>query len=640
MNRKMDRLQREAFSKIELSAEWIIELAGTGQFSDKYTRSLCDDKYNGVMPIAETLMCLTNLSEYKQLGVPQPPDSLFAEMTKLLISTIKEKGFSGAPYLYGTEEQEPPFTDAVCFTAGALTGVLSRPFLNPELRQSAIDALLSCTRWLLGARITPPHELGLSGAGWSWSSPSVIDADDVLKSRFKDLLPPQTYFTSSAIITLCEILFDLPEEVKKAGLQQDVFQSIVDGKVFLLATLIQESRLVGWADFGGGLDNDPEKIQKLTSLPVAAWESLQGGGMIEPLGEFTLYGLEPLTYIRYYDSDESYADVVSVLKANFADLYREFCHFSDQELESLEEAFLTSQFLLRHRTISRKTSRVQVPSQLNSREGQKFSYYIDGTVGFQGLNVLNFYVRYFAGAEESRQTWNDNQVTLVEQLLGNSFKDRSFAHCGDPVSGGIFDPAIYATRTAVASLLSWGARPALKQDEAIPSDVREVIKQLYLMVGGVEERVTDVSEAEAECRTALSTNALAQLLDIGFNVGLFLGLLRNIDNVPRQQLLVDITKGGVCDVQVLLKENGHKAVDFLCKMLTFEPEKTSELIEQLCAQRGLARPYREFLESNKERITHAQFNDRLGVLREMVDSVKDKVVEAGDTRFGELCDGN
>jgi len=620
-------LEELAFRKIELAADWMLGLARSGHYWDDYTKSLGGTEERDLMPVAEVVMCLTNLREYAERGVPQPPDDLIANVVGDLLVLCGEKGFSGVPYLISLEKPDPPFTDAVSFAAGALTGVLSRSLVRGDLKNRCLEQLMDCVNWLLRAEVSIPEDLGLKGAGWSWSSPAEIENNKTHRRKFGRKLPPQTYFTSTVFTTLCEVLFDLHPEVERLQLEEPIFRAVVQAKDFLLSTLFEENRFAGWADFGGGLDNDREKIQKLTDLEVPAWES-QGTGVIVPMGEVTLYGLEPMSYCKYYTESDQYSGVVRKLNKKFPALMAGLRDFSDEVIERLSEAFSSSLFLLKAQEIVRKSCQIQVPKPLNEREGQKFCYYVDGTVGLNVLNVLNFFSKGFPSERDSIQEWRSKELWLVSELVNKSFKDRSFAHCGNPAAGEVFEPAIYATRTAIATLLSWGAQKHQRAREPISNEVRETIGRLYQLAfpGGRAGGKHHVDEMDP-----------GQLLDIGYAIGLLLYRIREIDKLGKKELIVDISTPA--DKQTLYRENGRKLISSMKTLLDSEPDEVRELIDRLSGQRALARPYRDFLSDNKKGLESEEISDRVSTLYGLIDLIKSAVAEAGDMRFGEIFDG-
>jgi len=216
----------DAYNRVVSAWNWIRRLAEKDKYYDEYILAIFTTKEVGVMPIAEILMCLVNTKEedYQRLGLPKPSPDIIVKVTNKLLHTYEIKKFSGIPYLRSPDPKlDPPFTDAVCYTAGALSSILKLKelSLNNGLRKKCKNLLITCLDWLLQAGINAEKWKDVEcmktvrGAGWSWSSPIEIAKDEKFKNAFGKYLPPQTYFTSQVLTTLQEIFFDHYNQVEE-----------------------------------------------------------------------------------------------------------------------------------------------------------------------------------------------------------------------------------------------------------------------------------------------------------------------------------------------------------------------------------------------------------------------------------------
>ena len=528
MNESDANLRRLAYSKVAQGSGWILSLAEEGRPYDNYTTQFGDANSFGVMPSAEMVMCLCNLREYLTLRLPQPTTDLINRSVTRLLEIHGQRGFSGRPYLINPGTEDPPFTDAVCFLAGAVTAALTQSGLDADLKGSASTVLIECTKWLLEGSITPPQNLPLKGAGWSWSSPVALESSPTLTKAFGRVFPPQTYFTASAFTTLSEALFDQYSLIDNAGLTQDVLTALVDAKTLFLSSLFTtETGTTGWCDFG--VDLDREEFRLLSDLMPAALQD-RDLGQVAPSAEFTLYPLEPLSYIVYYLTDDRYAGVVQKLRQEAPDTLKNLAAFSNEDRQKLHQAFSLCVGLAKNEKIPQKFCRIQLPQPLNGKDLNTNGYYLDGTVGYNALNVLNFYCRSFeSGADQAVVgRWEARQGPLVKRLLEGSFKKYSFAHCGDPQLDELFEEAIYATRTAIAALLAWGLEPVTAQDQIVPVDVRELVTRLYqILCDPLAPGTTGQPPAGA---VSPKPDEVTKMVDLGYLLGLGAHRMRNVKN--------------------------------------------------------------------------------------------------------------
>jgi hypothetical protein len=141
---ELDQLKEKAYKEVQSASNWILELAKKQHYYDEYTKGygVSENKY--VMPIAEILMCLTNCLEkkYKDLGLPLADKDLLTMIVTDLIEAKNKHGFSGRPYLVPSNDlikKDPPFTDAVTYTAGALVSVLRTNILDENMVKKCVN---------------------------------------------------------------------------------------------------------------------------------------------------------------------------------------------------------------------------------------------------------------------------------------------------------------------------------------------------------------------------------------------------------------------------------------------------------------------------------------------------------------------
>ena len=359
----LQKLKKEAYVAVTRAYKWIHSLARAEEFSDEYTRRIGTRGEDGAMPVAELLMCLmtTTESKYVDLNLPQPETPVVNRTTEILLDRVDKYGFSGVPYVVRPDDADipvdPPFTDAVCYVAGALTPVLKSTMLDERLATRCKDVLLDCVRWLLAASVSPPEgkdHSGLQGRGWSWSSPAEIAREPALAVAFSNQLPPQTYFTSQVLTTLHEVLFEqfdlLETQIEGESLICSVFEAVADAKSFLLSSILVEST-AGWIDFPYA----PESDSPYTELPSQRY-ALEGE--LSPRREMAFYPIEALAYVRFYTS---YTRVTDYLTRNQPAIYARYSEFDESSSDKLEAAFIHGAFLLKQKKLSDQACQIQLP---------------------------------------------------------------------------------------------------------------------------------------------------------------------------------------------------------------------------------------------------------------------------------------
>jgi hypothetical protein len=622
---------QDAYNKVVSSWNWIRRLAEEDKFNDDYILAISDTKTIGIMPVAEVLMCLVNTTEedYKRLALPQPSSELIAKVTNKLLKTYETHKFSGVPYVRSVDPKlAPPFTDAVCYMAAALSSILKIKELDlkSDLKENCKDLLITCLDWLLQAAITADDKWenmecmkGVKGTGWSWSSPMEIAKDDELKIAFEKYLPPQTYFTSQVIITLQEIFYDHYDLVEGKGKVENTFQAIVNAKSFLLTSIISDTITGenGWGDYR--YDETPGASNTTHMKPYA----LLSQETVQSLQDMSLYPLESLSYVRYYLSYQ-YTPVNDKIKKKFPKLYDEYELLSDKDLQNLNKVFQKSLAFLIDKKILEKPCSIQIPEPLNLGKGQagffksqqedQKSYYVDGTVAYNCINALSWYARFFTLDENIKNRWDKNKVKIVERILNNAFKKEGFVHSGSDKEGDPFVPSIYATRTAISSLLAWGVFAPGDSTQSFQNftEVRELVRKLHHLV----EPISQANTAEPST-LSFSKNEIEQLLDLPFIIGLTIPILKNEKKWQGNcQVLFNLNEiKEKLDIQTLLDINGKTFLKVLSTILTSsDKDQIKNVIGEFTKQIYLITPLKSFLIENVDKLAQLDFKGRIDTI--------------------------
>jgi len=554
-------IQRKAYKRVVDSWRWVEELASADSFTDDYLCSLSADGENGPMPCAEVLMCLLNTTEtsYKQLDLPQPSVELIETVFDRLSQRVETLGFSGAPYVSLPVGSPPPpeFTDSVCYLAGAATRLLATGLLVDSKRRKRAENLgLRCLDWLLNARISSELD-GKQWHAWSWSSPS-----GDLPERFRKQLPPQTYFTSQVMITLLELLFDNYSLVSdRVG---RVLESIMGAKRFLLATIApypKDDTRCGWVDF------DEEIARRCGATEISSYSKHEKPGARVPDPALTLYPLEALSYIRYYMREPGYQETRWRLKQAVGGELDGLSDFTTTEDDSLDKAFAFGLSLVEEASVFELPCEIQIPEPFNLKreeDGVFFkkeknaskSLYMDGTVGYNLLNALNFYVRYAeedAGNTVAFSAWRQVEVEFASHLLDSGFSGKAFTHASTFARPAV----IYATRTAVASFLSWGVSPTASGLGGLDDGVRRKIEELHALICDVHSQEGAQKEEQVVALTSRS------IMCLGFLIGIVAGRLRGIkDTSPDFAEYYDLAENKEqFSYQTALRTNGRDLLE-------------------------------------------------------------------------------
>ena len=432
--------------------------------------------------------------------------------------------------------------------------------------------------------------------------------------QFENYLTPQTYFTSAAMITLCEALFDCFKLMEARKKTKSILEYIVEAKKFFLTTSFSGSleAYKGWTDYRHGFS---EMKPYKDDIEQAFWV-------------FSPYGLEPLSYIKYYC--RYYEKVTGVLQKEYPKLFEQFQQFSDDDKEKLSSIFKQCINQAKRPLVFRETSMIQVPHQFNKSDKGE-SYYIDGTVGYNLLNVVNFYLDYFPHQEtEEEKQWRIAEIILAKTLIDKTFKEKAFTHCSDKENV----EAIYATRTAIATFLSWGVRRPLTQpmQEQISTEVKDQIKKLYDMIfvmpGAKNTEQTDI-DINLETN-AWSKDDIKKILQIGYIVGVStISLSRNVQTKWISTLIETDEKLNDHDI---MQANGTEIVDLFAKIINGENDDRD--IVKIIKLPFLATKYKNFIENiQSESELSVAGNKRIETLLKFMDIVKTTFYETSEKDY-------
>ena len=607
------------------------ELATSGTFLDDYTEGLPGGSAEvGTMPVAEVLMCLVNTLEpkYQQLGLPQVSPEVLEGLVAQLLSAFERHRFAGVPYLWcpGTNTQ-PAFTDAVCYLTGVLVRVLGADILSDQRRKQCEELLGKCVDWLIEARIqvSPPDGSKRSAVAWAWTSPKdLARLPEKWRLHFADKIFPQTYFSTQVMVSLCEALFEL--QVVSTAKAAQIFEAVICGKRFLLDS-IQEVKLEGHRQYGWP-DFLEESAAKCGATGIEPYWRHRKQKKVRP--DITLYALEALSYLSYYSREPSYQAVRGKLRP-LVDL-AELDSFTQDERRKTDGAFALALDLLRDATEEpfEKPCKLQIPEPLNLKddkqgllasggESENYSEYEDGTVPYNILNGLNFYLRYAEQSDENAldfEFWRAQEVDFVNSLLERGFTGRAFVHASS------FEKkrkeVIYATRTAVASLLSWGvARPASEGAGALSPKLVRLIQDLY----GFVAQSSGTSDLTERPEATFSPTQVRALLELGFSIGVYAAKLYGMPTRDLEALkeIFDLSGEVKFDKQTAVKSNGVGLLRRLQGLLAADKLEVERELDKLSSAPHLSVLYKRFFQNHRDALSVTSEDERLHVLRGLLD---------------------
>lgn len=630
-NSKLSRLdlERKAFEKVRTAWMWIEKRAKKSEYQDSYTSGLTPTY--GVMPIAEVLMCLTNTLEtkYVRQGLPTADKETLNLVIRNLLDVFEQHGFSGLPYVYHPDPNAkvPEFTDAVCYVAGALVRLLPIKDLQITGREKCTELLKTCADWLLDARIEVPIAGSKIGHAWSWTKPTRGE-----NKPFGEQTPPQTYFTTQVMITLCELLFDYYDCV--ANKSDQIFETLLGAKRFLLGTVAKErgkeGQGAGWCDFS----LDVAKAAGFAAMEPYCRHAKLDYEEDAPRPQITLYPLEALSYIAFYGKEPSYLTTRRRLEKSLGEKVDEFFDFTKDQRLLLNDAFSLSLRLAHDKKILSRPCEIQIPEPLNgndpnggylSKEGTgQMSHYLDGTVAFNVLNALNFYIRYFEEDETNRanfQEWRNLEIDFVDMILEESFTGNAFKHSTPVRTKSAQKEVIYATRSAIASLLSWGVAPSLE----VSQELRSLVHRLYALVEGQEPVPTAVRDIDGSSEVLNDTvqvlvrvafvfgQNLARLIDMpekatGWNKWLDL-------DAKVEGRKADIDKGAIARI------NGKELTQNVSKLLAGDQSDVESVLRWMEQSTFLVKVYREAFLERRKALLAADAGSRIQLVQAIVKDI-------------------
>jgi hypothetical protein len=577
-NEEIERVQQEAYDCVSKAANWIIKMAKQEKYTDEYIDVITQNKNpdKGVMPVAEIIMCLTNLMEkdYKTLGIPQPDSELLNKQIRNLLQRYENDGFSGFPYFRVINPNpDPPFTDAVCFTAAAINQALGNDKFDNSLSDKCETLLLECLEWLFDAAIYTSDKKE-NNIAWGWSSTKAIDKDPNLKKYFSGYLPPQTYFTANVVTTLLEILFDNHKLLEKKGLIGKILTAIVGGKNYLLTSL---SEIGGWYDIKQmGKENWSPSMKPYQNLVD---------------DYISLYPLETLSYIWYYKQIPKYGKIRSDISTANPELLESLWEFEVSTKNKLDLVFYKSIEITEIDDPQQLQAKIQVPTQFNKTSKADKNYYFDGTVIYNSLNSLNFYIDWSNIIKgEAYDQWENNHIKLVKTILEKAFDGEGFLHCGDGSSNNPVTRSIYATRTAIACLLSFGVKPPLIVQLEMSDEVKEFTEKLFHLM---EKYVSDSSIGNLQYVDKVTNSAkfqindLINLMKIAFSIGLLLKRLKESQSISFPNLY---DPGSIPPGTIPVKVNSSILFSALSRIVKGSEEEIIEEATNMLKQRGLFLP--------------------------------------------------
>jgi hypothetical protein len=530
-----------------------------------------------------------------------------------LLDVHRRLGFSGLPYIrHPDQDAQLPFTDAVCYTAGALIRLLSSPDAHVEQRDECTRVLKEAIAWLLNAGQRARGRHGEELVGWSWTSPEAARS-----TEFEGKTPAQTYFTTQVLTTLCEALFDCFPVFESEA--RGILGAIVGAKRFLLGSMLDarhgEVEVSGWCDFHTRLARD---MGQTAMESYAKHERDQNEE--EPRADITLYGLESLSYLRYYAREGEYRETrARLLEAAGVDS-ASLGAYTDEEASRLDRAFAFCLELAKNREqFFDFPCEIQVPEPLNLGPGEKGllesrgrgrkSVYRDGTVAYNVLNALNYHALYMDVKVDNQTlltTWRDEELALVGDILERGFSGRAFTHATTFQRPEV----IYATRTAVSSFLSWGVSPPAA---AVDGRVRALVEELSKAVGCGVPLPRQDSAAVAEW---LGPEESEALLRFGFIIGVYVAMLRTGRKDTRMLAEhLDLQQTGDLDFGAFLRTNGMYLLRRVARMLAASTTEAAEEIDKATSSTLLVKQLKRSLEKSRAEMLTPSSKGRVASLK-------------------------
>lgn len=526
-----------AFNAVKASAEWIAERVRTGDYTDEYIAQITADnpERTGAMPVAECLMSLLNIAEreYQELGIFQIENDLLLNGIEDLINAVDESAFSGWPYLQiDAPDEDVAFTDCVNYVLGAIVRVFRTDGLPGALSEAQRNRLLeigkSCLDWLLENQVVfdiEDQERGtITVGGWRWSDIETAADDNI-----------QIFFTTQSTTSLLEVFFEAPELAAKR--EDQVLESIVHAKNYICYSIIEPDspHNVGWVNIHCAMQ--PGKTDNI--------ENSNGDNYV------SLYPLECLSYIRLYGLGESYRSIHRKFRRKNQKLWSSFMALDtviESGIENFKDRFISKIKLKgdniesddkQNKADKETTKKIimknaaldfNLPDYANSHQNNK---YVDGTVIFNIINSLQFSFKQFGFSEEGNYSGNREPTLLrwASGVIEYLFSENCFQHI-EELNGDdkkVHLNSIYATRTAISTLLSLGIERPEVTEQTIPAgELRDLVKRLASLLN--IERAPEAMASEAP---RLNKERVHLLLLAGVSIGLLVGELGNDDDFNR-----------------------------------------------------------------------------------------------------------
>lgn len=526
-----------AFNAVKASAEWIAERIRTGDYKDEYIALITEGKpgRTGAMPVAECLMSLLNIAEpaYQHLGIFRTENDLLLKGVDDLVKAVDESAFSGWPYLQiDAAEDDAAFTDCVNYVLGAIVRVFRTDGLPGALSETQRSRLLeigkTCIDWLLENQIVfdiKDQEKGtVTVGGWRWSDIETAADDNI-----------QIFFTTQSATSLLEVFFEAPNLAAKR--EDQVLEAIVQAKNYICHSIIEPDspHNVGWVNIHCRMQ--PGKTDNI--------ENANGDNYV------SLYPLECLSYIRLYGLGESYRSIHrrfrrknqklwssfmaldSVIESgieNYKDRFISKIKLKGDSIESDEKQSKADKETTKKIIMENAALDFNLPDYANIHQDNK---YVDGTIIFNIINSLQFSFKQFGFSEEGNYSGNREPTLLrwASGVIEHLFSDNCFQHIQeeDGDDKKIHLNSIYATRTAISTLLSLGIERPEVAGQTIPTgELQDLVRRLASLLNTEGAPETTGSEAPQ-----LNKERVHLLLLAGVSIGLLVGELGNEDDFNR-----------------------------------------------------------------------------------------------------------
>lgn len=512
------------------SVEWIKSCIVEKQYFDDYLLFLTKDETSQppIMAIAECLMVIMNLREpdYREFEFSNVSMDIINKNIHDLIEALDGNIFSGWPYIrFEDMKADVDFTDCVNYVLGAITRVYRTKEVVSAVDKGTKEQLFMlgqrCLDWLLDNQVCfdftdndkNVHRLG----GWRWAS---------IKNSKNEYV--QTYFTTQALTTLLEALFEAPLLVRNR--EEEILKRIVRAKRFIECSIIkpEQEAAAGWVDVHEGVQ--PET----TYIPEATGDE-----------NISLYALEVLSYVKYYTTDSVFRHKQSNLQKLSKTLWDELSNIDETVTIGIDNIVQRTQGGLSseaddvenfadksenywlginkhaNKTIkSMSACRISVPSFVNTTSG---GAYIDGAVPFNKLNAILYSFEQFGLNSQNYLTTKRPQMLLrlSAAILRVLYRDNCFQHLDRLDNKAIRYSAIYSTRSAISTFLSLGIKPRQTSSDLPIEKLQKLAAEFSHLLNVETDQVADDA--------VLSQERIRLLFVMGASIGLLMGHLGDVN---------------------------------------------------------------------------------------------------------------